>query len=348
MKLLFVVGARPEWIKHAALSQALTEHEQVLVNTGQHYDFILSDTFIQELGIQQDQYYNLHAGSGTHAKQTAKLLCKLERPIQKEQPDLVVVYGDTNTTLAAALVASKLNVPIAHVEAGLRSHDRTMPEEVNRVMVDHLSDYLFTPTDMALFNLMNEGLSSKAYPVGDVMVDTLHWFRKKAEASQILDVWGLEPQEYRVLTIHRQSNSNRASLHDILTGVEQSDIPVVFPAHPRISQILAETGAVLKSNIKVIEPLGYLDMVKLMSNADKIITDSGGMQKEAYMLGVPCVTLRENTEWTETLNGWNVLVGSNSRKIADALNNGTKPKHHPVLYQAGACGKIATVVGMIV
>ncbi|MCZ7381959.1 MAG: UDP-N-acetylglucosamine 2-epimerase (non-hydrolyzing) [Candidatus Methanoperedens sp.] len=322
MKIVSIVGARPQFIKCAPLSRELRkEHEEVLVHTGQHYDHEMSEIFFEELNIPKPDY-NLGIGSGNHGEQTGKMLTEIEKVLLKEKPDLVLVYGDTNSTLAGALAAVKLRIRVAHVEAGLRSFDRTMPEEINRVLVDHISDLLFCPTQTAVDNLANEGVAAGVHLVGDVIVDALEYNLKIAEKkSGIIEEFGLEKGEYLVITVHRPSNTDsRENMTNIIEALGESGLPVVFPVHPRTEKYLKEYGLIMPGNVKLVKPLGYLDMLRLMANAGKILTDSGGIQKEAYMLGVPCITLRENTEWAETLEeGWNVLVGADKRKIIEAV-----------------------------
>lgn len=324
MKIVSIVGARPQFVKCAPLSRELRkEHEEVLVHTGQHYDAVMSDIFFEEFGIPKPDY-DLGIGSGSHGGQTGKMLIEIEKVLIKEMPDMVLVYGDTNSTLAAALAASKMNIKVAHIEAGLRSFDRRMPEEVNRVMTDHISNLLFCPTQTAVDNLAKEGITEGVHLVGDVMVDAVEHNRKIAdEKSQIIEELGLEKGEYLVITVHRPSNTDsKENMSNIVGALEESGKKVVFPVHPRTAKYLREYGLWdrMPENIKMIEPVGYLDMLKLMGGAEKILTDSGGIQKEAYMLGVPCITLRENTEWVETLEeGWNVLVGADREKIVEML-----------------------------
>jgi len=326
MKIVSVVGARPQFIKCAPVSRELRkEHDEVLVHTGQHYDHGMSEVFFEELAIPKPDY-NLNIGSGTHGHQTGTMLGAIEDVLEKENPDVVLVYGDTNSTLAGALAAAKLHVPVAHIEAGLRSFDRRMPEEVNRVLTDHCSDMLFCPTETAVRNLAAEGVTEGVFLVGDVMCDAMEYNRVVAEErSRILEDVGLEPGEYLVVTVHRPSNTDsRENLAAILGALGEAARPVVFPVHPRTRKYLSDYGllAEMPENIRVIEPLGYLDMLHLMAHAQKILTDSGGIQKEAYMLGVPCITLRENTEWVETVEaGWNVLVGAERGRIADAIRH---------------------------
>ncbi len=334
MKIASIVGARPQFIKCAPVSRELRkEHEEVLVHTGQHYDHGMSEVFFEELAIPKPDY-NLGIGSGTHGRQTGAMLGAIEGVLEREKPDVVLVYGDTNSTLAGALAAAKLHIPVAHVEAGLRSFDRRMPEEVNRVLTDHASDLLFCPTKTAVANLAAEGVTEGVFLVGDVMLDAMNYNRGIAEErSRILEDVGVRPGEYLVVTVHRPSNTDdRENMAAILGALEETDRPVVFPVHPRTRKCLVGYGLLTKmpENVRVVDPLGYLDMIRLMAHAEKILTDSGGVQKEAYMLGVPCITLRENTEWVETVEaGWNVLVGAGREKIVDAIRHfspGTRQK----------------------
>jgi len=349
MKIVTIVGARPQFIKCAAVSREIRKnHTEILVHTGQHYDYGMSDIFFDELRIPKLDY-NLGVGSGSHGKQTGEILAKVENVLIHEKPELVIVYGDTNSTLAGALTAAKLHIPVAHIEAGLRSFDRTMPEEINRVVTDHLSDLLFSPTRTAVENLRNEGITSGVHFVGDVMVDALEFNREIAnEHSQILEMLGLKTKQYHVLTIHRPGNTdNRTNLKNIFGAIGETDLPVVFPVHPRTKMFLKEYGMLnsLPRNITVTEPLGYLDMLKLMRHAYKILTDSGGIQKEEYLLGVPCITLRENTEWVETVQaGWNVMVGADRQKILNAINNFNPETDCIDLFGRFAAKKIAVII----
>ena len=349
MKIVSVVGARPQFIKCAPVSRELRkEHEEILVHTGQHYDPEMSDIFFDELEIPRPDY-NLGVGSGSHGKQTGEILRGVEDVLLKEKPGLVLVYGDTNSTLAGALAAAKLHIPVAHVEAGLRSFDRTMPEEINRVVTDHISDILFCPTQTSVNNLAAEGITKGVHLVGDVMADALAYNREIAQRkSRILETLGLAGKAYCVLTVHRASNTDsRENLTNIIRAVGEAGVPVVFPVHPRTRKYLREYGllASLPENIRLIEPLGYLDMIRLMGSAQKILTDSGGMQKEAYMLGVPCITLRENTEWVETVEaGWNVLVGADRDKILNTINCFNPDNKLNAIFGQFAAKKIATII----
>jgi len=324
MKIVSVVGARPQFIKCAPISRQIRkEHQEILVHTGQHYDPEMSDVFFQELKIPRPDY-NLGVGSGTHGKQTGEILSKVEEVLVRESPDVVLVYGDTNSTLAGALAASKLHIPVAHVEAGLRSFDRTMPEEINRIVTDHISDLTFCPTQTAVDNLLHEGITKGVFLTGDVMVDALQYNLGIAgQKSRILEKFHLEKKKYLVLTVHRPANTDsKTNITNILDAIGNLQETVIFPVHPRTRNFLGEYGLLDKmpGNVVITEPIGYLDMLHLMHHADMILTDSGGIQKEAYILGVPCTTLRENTEWVETLEGgWNVLVGATKRKIIAAV-----------------------------
>ncbi|MBZ4646312.1 MAG: UDP-N-acetylglucosamine 2-epimerase [Clostridia bacterium] len=325
MKFVSVVGARPQFIKCAPISRELRQrHEEILVHTGQHYDNNMSDIFFNELGIPVPNY-NLGVGSSSHGEQTGKMLHGIEKILLKNKPDMMLVYGDTNSTLAGSLAAAKLQIPVAHIEAGLRSFDRSMPEELNRVLTDHASSLLFCPTATAVRNLKREGIVEGVHNVGDVMMDALLYNIGIAdEKSNIIERLHLTSREFLVVTVHRASNTdNIKKLSDIVSALCSTDTKVVFPVHPRTEKYLKTYGLweKLHQNVELIPPLGYIDMLKLMVNAKKIITDSGGVQKEAYMLGVPCITLRENTEWMETVeDGWNVLVGSDYTKIMYAID----------------------------
>ena len=326
MKIVSIVGARPQFIKCAPVSRELRkEHEEILVHTGQHYDHGMSEVFFEELAIPKPDY-NLGIGSGTHGRQTGAMLGAIEGVLEREKPDVVLVYGDTNSTLAGALAAAKLHIRVAHVEAGLRSFDRRMPEELNRMLTDHASDLLFCPTKTAVANLAAEGVTRGVHLVGDVMLDAMNYNRAVAEErSRILEEIGVAPGGYLAVTVHRPSNTDdRENLAAIIGALGEAERPVVFPVHPRTRKCLGEYGLFTKmpENVRVVEPLGYLDMLRLMAHAEKILTDSGGVQKEAYMLGVPCITLRENTEWVETVEaGWNVLVGAERESIIDAIRH---------------------------
>ncbi len=340
MKIVTIVGARPQFIKAAAVSRKLQErHEEILVHTGQHYDYEMSGIFFDGMDLPKPKA-SLGVGSGSHGFQTGAMLKAIEDVLLVERPDCVLVYGDTNSTLAGALAASKLCVPIAHVEAGLRSFNRRMPEEINRVMADHLSDLLLCPSETAVSNLAAEGISQNVHLVGDVMLDVLNWAKQRAGANQsaILERFELSKQAYLLATVHRSENTDDvARMSSILSAFNALDEPVVFPVHPRARKIIIEMGFQPNPHVRLIDPVGYLDMVGLLGSARLILTDSGGLQKEAYWLGVPCLTLRNETEWVETVDaGWNILVGSDWNKIVDTVNSFSPPDSHPVLYGDGA------------
>jgi len=325
-KIVSVVGARPQFIKASPVSRELRKKfEELLVHTGQHYDSDMSDVFFEELDIPRPDF-TLGVGSKSHAHQTGEMMERLEDVLVSERPDFVLVYGDTNSTLAGALTASKLNIPLAHVEAGLRSFDTRMPEEINRVVADRVSSVLFAPTETAVRNLSHEGINVGVNLVGDVMVDVLMEHVDAAEArSTILKDLYLVPKQYAVATVHRAANTDlRENLNNIISVFESSPITIVFPIHPRTKEAVKkaglEEGLKTAKNVIVTPPLGYLDMLCLQKNADAILTDSGGMQKEAYLLGIRCITLREETEWVETVeDGWNKLVGTDVASALDAI-----------------------------
>ena len=321
MKFLTVVGARPQFIKAAMLSRSLRQrHTEVLVHTGQHYDDLLSDIFFRELGLPEPDL-NLGVGSASHAIQTARALEGLEEVMLAEHPDCVVVFGDTNSTLAGALAAAKLGLPVAHVEAGVRSYDE-IPEEINRVLTDHVARYLFCPTATAVECLAREGIRSRVYNVGDLMFDALCALlpRVEKEADTLLERLDLETGAYFLATTHRQENTDDENrLAAIFQALGALPAPVVLPLHPRTRKALDAAGIRPWENIRLLDPVGYIEMIGLEKNARAILTDSGGVTREAYFLGVPCVTLRDDFEWPETLaGGWNVLAGADPEAIVAA------------------------------
>lgn len=319
-----VVGARPQFIKAAPVSRALKNaFQEILIHTGQHYDYGMSDIFFEEMEIQKPAFH-LGVGGGGQSEQTGKMLIELEKAIQSIQPNLVLVYGDTNSTLAGALAAAKANIPVAHIEAGLRSYNRAMPEEINRVLTDHISAFLFCPTHVAVNNLAKEGIVNGVHQVGDVMLDALlHNLTLARKKSNILSRLNIAKGEYALATIHRAANTdNKEKLKSILEGLAGLETKIILPLHPRTRKMMNEWNVAVNKNIDLIEPVGYFDMLILQENANCILTDSGGVQKEAYLLGVRCITLREETEWVETVEaGWNTLVGANSQLIQDTFTN---------------------------
>lgn len=348
MNLVDIVGARPQFIKVGAVLRAIERHNhahpdapirEALVHTGQHYDHDMSQVFFDELQIKAPDYH-LGVGSETHARQTAEMLTALEGVLMKEHPDVVVTYGDTNSTLAGALAAAKLRLPVAHVEAGLRSFNKAMPEEVNRVVADHLSDLLFCPTETAVQNLAREGITRGVYLVGDVMHDSvLHYAQQAERRSRILEVMRLEPKGYAVATVHRAENTDDAHrlrvIFRALDEIAGSGVPVVVPLHPRTRKHLHSLPEAF-DRLRLIDPVSYLDMLMLEQHARVIVTDSGGVQKEAYWFQVPCVTLRDETEWVETVQaGWNVLAGARVQRIIHAVRSFTPPAASPAFYGNG-------------
>ena len=321
MKVLTVAGARPQFVKAAAFSRELRKlHNEVLVHTGQHYDPELSDVFFRELDLPPPDHH-LGVGSAPHGRQTGEMLARLEPVMEQEAPDWVVVFGDANSTLAGALCAAKLRLPLAHVEAGLRSGDRSMPEETNRIVADHVADLLFCPTQTAMDHLAREGLSERARLTGDIMYDSLLQHLERAEEqSSVLQRLGLERGGYALATVHRAANTDDpAAFERIIDALSLLDGPVVFPMHPRARLALSRSDLETPPHVRVIDPAGYLDMLSLERHARAVLTDSGGVQKEAYLLAVPCVTLRQETEWPETLaGGWNVLAGTDPDRIVAA------------------------------
>lgn len=345
MKIVTVVGARPQFIKAAAVSRKLRqENEEVLVHTGQHYDVNMSEVFFEELQIPKPDI-NLGAGSGSHARQTADMMIGIEEVLIKETPDFLMVYGDTNSTLAGAIAAAKLHIPIIHVEAGLRSFNMNMPEEINRILTDRISSLLLCPTDTAVAHLKNEGLTAGAYNIGDVMCDAVLFYSREMEKKnratwfsrlQFLHETWSKIDKWYLATIHRAENTDsKEKIAEVLSAFEELKYPVIFPVHPRtkglVNQLFEQNNY---KNIVLVEPMGYLDMLYFTKNAVKVVTDSGGLQKEAYILDTPCVTVREQTEWVETLNGnHNILAHPIAQDILDKVNNtkidnGNRPNYY--------------------
>jgi UDP-N-acetylglucosamine 2-epimerase len=338
MKIVTILGARPQFIKASVVSCAFknAEIEEVIIHTGQHFDRTMSDVFFQDLALPQPAYHlNIH--SLNHGAMTGRMMEKIEEVLLQVKPDWICVYGDTNSTIAGALVAAKLHIPIAHIEAGLRSFNREMPEEVNRVVTDHLSQLLFVPTPLAVQCLEKEGIFQGVHLVGDVMMDAILMYLAKAQqTSQILEKLDLINQKFYLATIHRPSNTdNRDRLHNILKSLAQLNYPVVFPMHPRtLAKVQQQEMTHYLEAIRVIPPVSYLDMLILEKNCQAVLTDSGGMQKEAYILERPCFTLRDETEWQETVElGWNHLVKPET--LNQSLTNFTTPANSPQLYGKG-------------
>jgi len=297
MKIVSIIGARPQFIKAAAISRELRqEHTEFLVHTGQHYDDNMSAIFFDELDIPEPDI-NLGVGSGLHGQQTARMLVEIEKILLDEKPNWVLVYGDTNSTLAGALAASKLHIPVAHVEAGLRSFNKDMPEEINRILTDHVSDLLLCPSQTAIDNLAYEGITKGVHLVGDVMYDALMFAVERAEIkSTILKKLGIKEKTYLLATVHRAENTDdEKRLKNILDAFDALDEPIIFPVHPRTKKAMQKIGYLPAKHIQLIEPVGYMDMVILAKSARMVLTDSGGLQKESYWLGVPCITLRDET-----------------------------------------------------
>ena len=331
MNIVTIVGARPQFIKAAPVSRAIHKHnlegadpqiKEIIVHTGQHYDDTMSAVFFRDLDIP-DPHMNLDVGSGPHGWQTAQMLIRIEKVLMERKPDMVLVYGDTNSTLAGALSAVKLHIPVAHIEAGLRSFNRKMPEEHNRVVSDHLSDLLFCPTQTAVNNLAGEGITKGVHYVGDVMYDSVLYNIHLAEKrSHILKKCNLEPKHYALATVHRAENTDDyerlRSIFHALDRIAKDGLPVIVPLHPRTRKQKESSSAPLNS-VQLIDPVSYLDMLVLERQAKVILTDSGGVQKEAYWFDVPCITLRNETEWLEAVeSGWNTVVGYDSKCIIAA------------------------------
>lgn len=348
MKVLSIVGARPEFIQAAPVSRELRRrHREVLVHTGQHYDYLMSRVFFQELCIAEPDH-NLGVGSGSHGRQTGEMLARLEEVIVTERPDWVIVRGDTNSTLAGALAAAKLHIPIAHVEAGARSFNREMPEEVNRLLTDRVADLLFCIAPSAVDNLAAEGITSGVHYVGDVMYDAvLHSLPVALRKSDVLRRLKLSPKQYVLSTVHRAANTdNAANLRNVVTALNALEETVVFPVHPRTRRALESLDLGFAPHVLAIDPVGYLDMLVLEREARVIVTDSGGVTREAYFLEVPCITLREETEHVETVaHGWNTLVGTDPGRILEAVRSFRATGPHPAIYGDGAAAqKIVSIL----
>lgn len=347
MKFLTVIGARPQFIKAAPVSRELRKrHEEIYIHTGQHYDSNMSDIFFEELNIPKPDYH-LNVGSSSHGQQTGDMLKGIEKILLDESPDYVLVYGDTNSTIAGALAASKLHIPVIHVESGLRSFNKKMPEEINRIMTDHISDFLFCPTDTAVQNLHTENVKENVFNVGDVMYDAVLYNQDlAAEKSSILEKLNLEEKIYYLITVHRAENTDdEKNINNIIKAFSQIHEKKVWPIHPRTKNVIKNMGIDLQTvpNLLVIDPIGYLDILNLEKNAKKIITDSGGIQKEAYFMQVPCITLRNETEWIETLEeSANILVGTDIQNILKAVNANQTPSYKQLFGNGQASKKIVS------
>jgi len=360
IKILNIVGARPNFMKIAPIHRLMQNSEKidpVLLHTGQHYDQKMSKIFFNDLEMPEPQIY-LGVGSGSHAEQTGKVMMELEKIVMQLKPDLVLVVGDVNSTLAASLVATKLHIPVAHVEAGLRSFDRNMPEEINRIVTDSVADLLFVTEKSGETNLLNEGVvQNKIYFVGNVMIDSLFYFLEKAKQSKILEQLDLVEQPYSLVTLHRPSNvDSQQSFANILNAFEKIEkkIPIIFPIHPRTKKMIEQLGFGEKikrmQNLRMTDPLGYLDFLNLMKNAAFLLTDSGGIQEETTVLGMPCITMRENTERPITVElGTNVIVGMNTEKIISeslkVLSGKFKKGQIPPFWDGKAAERIVEIIG---
>lgn len=352
-KIITIVGARPQFIKTPLISKELAKFAtEILVHTGQHYDSNMSAIFLKELKIKKPKY-NLGVGSDNHGVQTAKMLEGIEKILLKEKPNLVIIYGDTNSTIAGSLAAAKLHIPVAHVEAGLRSYNREMPEEINRIVTDNVSDLLFAPTKNAVDILKGEGITKGVHNVGDVMTDLQIELttNNKQLITKTPDTLHLSPKTFLLVTIHRQENTDKKeNLVDIVEALTQIKETIIWPLHPRTKKMLEQYKLMKKLSsspyIRLIDPIGYLEMMSLETHSKMILTDSGGVQKEAYIARVPCITLRNETEWVETvISGWNHLVGTDTKKILKLVNSYPKPKNHPNFLGDGkAYLKIAKII----
>jgi UDP-N-acetylglucosamine 2-epimerase len=349
LKIFSIVGARPQFIKLAPLSSALAGlHEEIIVHTGQHYDYAMSEKIFSDLGIREPDIH-LEIKPGSTTSQITQMMLKLEAEMEKHHPKLVIVFGDTNSTFAGAVIAAKLNIPILHIEAGLRSYNRSMPEEINRVVTDHLSKYLFAPTETAVKILKKEGLGKSTFLTGDIMVDTIKENLKVAlSKSTIIADFKLGNEEYNLLTLHRNYNVDDTKiLEHLLNELGKLGEKIVFPVHPRTRKMLAESYSI-PENIQMTDPQGYLDFITLENSAKRIITDSGGIQKEAYILKKPCITLRTETEWIETVKEkWNLLINPKDKKIASKIDSFKPPKKQPDIFGKNVTKKMIKIINDI-
>ena len=340
-KIVSIVGARPQFVKAAVISRLLKDKysdkiTEYLVHTGQHYDQNMSDIFFKEMRIPEPDL-NLEVGSGSHGKMTGEMLSRIEEVLIDQKPDALLIYGDTNSTLAGALAASKLHIPVCHVEAGLRSYNKLMPEEQNRIVADHLSEILLCPTQTAIDNLKKEGITKGVSLTGDVMFDASIFYRTLENRNSQLPVL---PDNFFLSTIHRAENTDsKERLTSIVNALNDCGKNGILPLHPRTKKYLNDYGLKFNDNIVLIDPIGYFDMLELEAKAEFIVTDSGGVQKEAYFFNKPCITLRDQTEWVETVSaGWNVIVGSDYNTIVKTIKEFVPPSEHPELYGDGNSG----------
>jgi UDP-N-acetylglucosamine 2-epimerase len=350
MKIFSIVGARPQFIKLAPLSSALEGlHEEFIVHTGQHYDYLMSEKIFKDLGIRQPDIH-LDTKSGTQASQTGEMMIKLEMAMVEKKPDIIIVFGDTNSTLAGVLAGSKLNIPIIHIEAGLRSYNRSMPEEVNRIAADHLSQYLFAPTQNAADILNKEGMIENTFLTGDIMVDTIKDNIEIAlKKSTIISELKLEGKDFNLLTLHRNYNVDQSHLLEhILNQLGHLDSLIIFPVHPRTRKMLA-TSFIVPENIIMTEPQGYLDFITLEKFSKRIVTDSGGIQKEAYILKKPCITLRTETEWVETVfEKWNLLVNPSDEMMSSKILEFKTPETQSDIFGKNVTGKMVKLINKMI
>ena len=349
MKLFSIVGARPQFIKLAPLSKLLSQfHEEIIVHTGQHYDYQMSEGIFKDLGIRSPDIH-LEIERSNPTLQITEMMLKLEEAMLEQKPELIIVFGDTNSTIAGALIAAKLCIPIVHIEAGLRSYNRNMPEEVNRIVTDHVSRFLFAPTQTASDILKKEGLEEFTFLTGDIMVDTIRNNSKIAlEKSNIISDLSLTENNYNVLTLHRNYNVDHPEiLSHVLDEIGQLDEITIFPVHPRTKKKITAEYSVSK-NIQMIEPLGYLDFITLETFAKRIITDSGGIQKEAYILKKPCITLRTETEWVETVEeNWNLLINPSKQKIFEEISSFKVPENQCNIFGENVSHKMVKIINEI-
>lgn len=349
MKIFSIVGARPQFIKLAPLSSALSGlHEEIIVHTGQHYDYAMSEKIFIDLGIREpDIHLEINAGSPT--SQITQMMLMLESAMCKFKPDLIIVFGDTNSTFAGAMIAAKLNIPIVHIEAGLRSYNRSMPEEINRIVTDHVSKYLFAPTQTAVDILKKEGLENSTFFTGDIMVDTMKSnLEISLQKSSVINDLKLQDKKYNLLTLHRNYNVDDTKvLEHLLNELGELGEKIIFPVHPRTRKMLADNYSV-PANIKMKDPQGYLDFISLEYSAEKIITDSGGIQKEAYILKKPCITLRSETEWVETVEEkWNLLINPSEKNIASKIASFKPPKDQKEVFGKNVTEKMIKIINEI-